>query len=215
MTNKVYESKNIKFCQDGKYRWVYELDMYKNSAIIKECYRGFFIICAIVTVIAFFMNLGSGFVKALTGALTIGGIVTAIFMVLGLIAYLIISFMYGGKYCVLFEMDEKGLMHAQQEKHIKKAQLIGAITALTGAARGNIGTVGTGILAAARTKMHSDFAGIKVIEVVSGSNLIRLNAALDRNQVYVEKEDLAFVLQYIVKQCPQAELKGDYEAYIK
>ena len=213
MVNKNYESKNIKLCNDGKYRWVYELDMYKNSAIFKECYRVFFIICGIVTVIAFFMNLGSGFGEAITGALTIGGIVTAIFMVLGLIAYLILSFMYNGKYCVLFELDAKGLLHAQQEKHVKKAQLTGAITALTGAARGNIGAIGTGILAT-RTEMYSNFAAIKVIEVVPGSNLIRLNATLDRNQVYVEKEDLAFVLQYIVEQCPQAKLKGDYKAYL-
>ena len=214
MADKIYESKNIKFCNDGKYRWVYELDMLSNSAILKECYRVFLIICAIVTVIAFFMNLGNGFFEAITDALTIGAIVTGIFMVLGLIAYLIVSFMYSGKYFVLFELDEKGLMHAQQEKHVKKAHLIGAITALTGAARGNIGAIGTGILAT-RTEMYSNFTGIKVIEVVPESNLIRLNATLDRNQVYAEKEDLAFVLQYIVQQCPQAKLKGDYKAYLK
>ena len=214
MVNKNYESKNIKLCNDGKYRWVYELDMYKNSAIFKECYRVFFIICGIVTVLAFFMNLGSGFGEAITGALTIGAIVTAIFMVLGLIAYLILSFMYNGKYCVLFELDAKGLMHAQQEKHVKKAQLVGAVTVLAGAARGNVGTIGTGILAT-RTKMYSDFTAVKVIEVVPKHNLIRLNAALDRNQVYAEKEDRAFVLQYIALQCPQAKLKGDYEAYLK
>ena len=63
MADKIYESKNIKFCNDGKYRWVYELDMLSNSAILKECYRVFLIICAIVTVIAFFMNLGNGFLK--------------------------------------------------------------------------------------------------------------------------------------------------------
>ena len=92
MADKIYESKNIKFCNDGKYRWVYELDMLSNSAILKECYRVFLIICAIVTVIAFFMNLGNGFFEAITDALTIGAIVTGIFMVLGLIAYLIVSF---------------------------------------------------------------------------------------------------------------------------
>ena len=28
-------------CSDGKYRWVYELDMYKSPAIIKEVLRDF------------------------------------------------------------------------------------------------------------------------------------------------------------------------------
>ena len=37
----VYKSKNITMCSDGKYRLVYELDMYKSPAIIKEVLRGF------------------------------------------------------------------------------------------------------------------------------------------------------------------------------
>ena len=37
----VYKSKNITMCSDGKYRWVYDLDMYKSPAIIKEVLRDF------------------------------------------------------------------------------------------------------------------------------------------------------------------------------
>ena len=36
MNDHIYGSKNITMCPDGKYRWVYELDMYKSSVIIKE-----------------------------------------------------------------------------------------------------------------------------------------------------------------------------------
>ena len=214
MDEHVYNSANIKYCNDGKYRWVYELSMYSNSAILKECYRVFFVAVAVIGLIVFFASLGDGFSKALTAAMYAVGITGCIFLVLVLVGYLILAFMYGGKYCVLFEMSEDGVLHAQQEKQVKKAKLLGAITALTGAAGGRIGTVGTGILVGARTQMASKFASIKVIEAVSGSHLIRLNGALDRNQVYAEDEDFGFVLNYIVSHCPNAELKGDYEQYL-
>lgn len=214
MTNKSYESKEIKFCNDGKYRWVYELNMYTTTVLLKECYRAFFITCAIVAVITFFIGLTNGIGNAISLSLTAGAVVTGIFIVLGIIAYFIVAFINGGKYCVVFEMDENGLLHAQQNRQAKKTQLIGLIAAMAGAARGKIGAVGTGILVATKTSMYSGFDSVKVIEAVPDSNLIRLNGKLDRNQVYVDEKDFAFVLQYIVEHCPNAELQGDYEEYL-
>lgn len=214
MTNKSYESKEIKFCNDGKYRWVYELNMYTTTVLLKECYRAFFITCAIVAVITFFIGLTNGIGNAISLSLTAGAVVTGVFIVLGIIAYFIVAFINGGKYCVVFEMDENGLLHAQQNRQAKKTQLIGLIAAMAGAARGKIGAVGTGILVATKTSMYSGFDSVKVIEAVPNSNLIRLNGKLDRNQVYVDEKDFAFVLQYIVDRCPNAELQGDYEDYL-
>lgn len=214
MMSKNYHSKNISFCNDGKYRWVYELNMYTTTAIIKEVYRALFIGLAVVGLITFFASIGNGFIKALEASAYALGITGAILFVLGILGYLIVAFMYNGKYCVVFEMNEDGVLHAQQKQQVKKAKLIGAITALTGAASGKVGAVGTGILAGTKTSMFSSFDEVKVIEAAPGSNLIRLNGVLDRNQVYVEDEDFGFVLNYIVNRCPNAELKGDYESYL-
>lgn len=139
--------------------------------------------------------------------LELGLILIGIMLVLGIIGYFVVAYMYNGKYCVVFEMDDNGIMHAQQDKQVKKAKLIGIITAMSGAARGNIGAVGTGILAASRTKMYTDFKYVKSIDVDTNSNLIKLNATLDRNQVYVENEDFDFVLKYIAARCPNAKAK--------
>lgn len=211
---KNYNSKNITLCKDGQYRWVYELNMYTTTAIIKEVYRALLIGLAVVGLVTFFASIGNGFAKALEAAGYALGITGAILFVLGIIGYLIVAFMYNGKYCVLFAMDEDGILHAQQNKQVKKAQLIGAITALAGAASGKPGAVGTGILAGTRTSMSSSFNSVKVIEAEPGSNLIRLNGVLERNQVYVEDEDFGFVLNFIVSHCPNAEVKGDYAKYL-
>ena len=52
-----YQSRNITMCPDGKYRWVYELDMYKSSVIIKELWRVLLISGAIVLAFLFVLNI--------------------------------------------------------------------------------------------------------------------------------------------------------------
>ena len=94
---------------------------------------------------------------------------------------------------------------------MKKSQLIGAITTLAGAARGSLNMVGTGVLAAARTSMYTDFDAVKELEILPKQHLIRLNETLSRksrNQVYAADEDFAFVADYIIARCRNAKVKG-------
>ena len=91
---------------------------------------------------------------------------------------------------------------------MKKAQLIGALTALAGAGTGNLGTAGTGILAAARTTLYTGFDDVKEVEILPKEHLIRLNEALNRNQVYAADEDFAFAANYIRARCRNAKVKG-------
>ena len=77
-------------------------------------------------------------------------------------------------------------------------------------AGGNLTTVGTGVLAAARTSMLTYFDDVKEIEILPKERLIRLNETLSRNQVYAEDEDFEFVADYIKARCRNAKVKGDY-----
>lgn len=210
MNDNIYGSKNITMCPDGKYRWVYELDMYKSSAIIKEVWRVFLISVMIVAAFVFVMNIrDNGLMEALQFVVQTAAILLGIFLVLSIIGYLVFAFMIGGKYCVVFEMDEEGINHKQHQKHVKKAELIGAITALAGMAGGNLSTVGTGVLAAARTSMLTYFDDVKELEILPKEHLIRVNETLSRNQVYAEDEDFAFVASYIQARCRNAKVKGE------
>ena len=156
MNDHIYGSKNITMCPDGKYRWVYELDMYKSSVIIKEVWRAMLIAGVIVLAFLFVINImDNDLMEALEFVAQAAAVLFGIFLVLSIIGYMVFAFIIGGKYCVVFEMDEEGINHKQHQKHVKKAELIGAITALAGMAGGNLSTVGTGVLAAARTSMLS------------------------------------------------------------
>ena len=208
MADKIYKSENITMCKDGKYRWVYELDMYKSTAIIKELWRVLLISGAIVLAFLFFINIMDGdLMDTLRFVAQSAGIMFGIFAVLSIVGYLLFAFIIGGKYCVVFEMDEEGINHKQHQKHVKKSELIGAITALAGIAGGRIGTVGTGMLAAARTSMLTYFDDVKELEILPKEHLIRLNETLSRNQVYAEDEDFRFVADYIKARCRNAKVK--------
>ena len=174
MNDHIYRSKNIMMCPDGKYRWVYELDMYKSSVIIKEVWRAMLIAGVIVLAFLFVINImDNDLMETLQFVVQTATILLGIFLVLSIIGYLIFAFMIGGKYCVVFEMDEEGINHKQHQKHVKKAELIGAITALAGMAGGNLSTVGTGVLAAARTSMLTYFDDVKELEILPKEHLIR------------------------------------------
>ena len=175
MAGNIYKSKNIMMCPDGKYRWVYELDMYKSSVIIKEVWRAMLIAGVIVLAFLFVINIMDNDLmeEALEFVAQAAAVLFGIFLVLSIIGYLVFAFIIGGKYCVVFEMDDAGVNHKQHEKHVKKAQLIGAITALAGMAGGNLSTVGTGVLAAARTSMLTYFDDVKELEILPKEHLIR------------------------------------------
>ena len=209
MADSFYKSKNITMCPDGKYRWVFELNLYKSTAIIRDLGRALAITIAIVLVILFVIHiLDNDLVETLQFVAEAACILFAILLVLCIVGYLIFAFIIGGKYCVVFEMDEKGINHKQHDKHVKKTKLIGAITAMTGAAGGNLSTVGTGVLAAARTSMYSSFDDVKELEILPKEHLIRVNETMSRNQVYAEDEDFAFVADYIKAHCLNAKVKG-------
>lgn len=207
-----YQSDNITMCNDGKYRWVYELNMYKSTAIIKEVWRAMAIAAVIVLGFLFVINImDNDLMETLQFVGQAACILIGILLVLSVVGYLIFSYMIGGKYCVVFEMDENGINHRQHEKHVKKVQLLGAITAMTGAVGGNLGTAGTGVLAATRTSMYTGFDDVKELEILPKEHLIRLNETLNRNQVYAENEDFAFVADYIKARCRNAKVKGEFE----
>ena len=208
MADNTYKSKNITMCYDGKYRWVYELDMYKSPVIIKEVWRAMLVAGVIVLAILFAINIMDGdLMETLQFVAQAAAILFGIFLVLSIIGYLVFAYIIGGKYCVVFEMDEEGINHKQHDKHVKKSELVGAITVLAGLAGGNLSTVGTGILAASRTSMLTYFDDVKELEILPKEHLICLNETLSRNQVYAEDEDFAFVANYIKSHCRNAKVR--------
>ena len=204
-----YAPGGITLCPDGKYCWVYELKLLKNPAILCVIWK--IIVGAFLGVWLFVMLLSLGdthfWWDGFWSEAKMFALLTALMLALSLLAYLFYAAVMGGKYCVLFEMDENGIRHTQAPRQFKKAQLLAAITALSGMKSGHIGTVGTGLLAGSKVSSYSEWHLVKSIAVHPRLTLIKVNAPLNKNQVYAEDTDFAFVRQYILTHCAEAKLR--------
>lgn len=200
-------SGNIKLCTDGKYRWVYEFPLMRNFTILFTIWKVFLIAAAVPGLLVFFLQLSDyGFLAALKALVEVLGIVLGIVIGLSIIGYLIYALISGGKYIVLFEMGEEGIIHAQLPRQFKKAQVIGMIAALAGAASGNLTMTGAGLISASRSAMESTFKDVKKIIGSRKGHTIYVNAPLNNNQIYMEDADYDFVWNYITSRCPGAQL---------
>ena len=207
-----YKGSRVALCKDGKYRWTYEFNMLKNPSIIVVVYKIFGILLSIPFIIHVIALARNGELqKEWNDRLWSGSnpkvwlVIMAVFVVIILLAYLLVAWMYGGKYIVHFTMDENCIVHEQEAAQSKRAQKLGLLTALVGIFAKRPSTIGAGMLAASRTTFTSDFPNVRRIKPRRALKLIKVNKLLERNQVYVPREDFDFVLDFIRRHCPKAK----------
>ena len=202
-------TENIYLCADGKYRWYYEFPMMKNPTILFTTWKVFGISFGVVflfmTVVDAFNSYD--FLESFLGTLKIFGIIIGVFFLISLLAYFIVAASYGFKYIVIFTMDENEIVHEQCAKQFKKAQALGILTAIAGAASGNPSTVGLGIHNAVTNSMTSEYARVRSVKIRRRRGVIYVNQLLYKNQVYAYPEDFDFVADYIREHCPNAKIK--------
>ena len=202
-------TENIYLCPDGKYRWYYEFPMMKNPTLLFTVWKvlglAFFIVWLFIFLISLgdVLSYGFGSILKFTGAFLL---LFLFFMGLGLLAYIVLAAVYGWKYIVLFEMDEKEVVHIQMPKQFDKAQAVGWLTALAGLAGKSLPAMGAGMLAASKNSSTSVFADVKEVRGVRQQHTIRVNQMLNRNQVYADDPDYDFVWNFITGRCPQAKI---------
>jgi TM2 domain-containing membrane protein YozV len=195
---------------DGKYRWVYEVPMLKNPSILRDVYKVLGISFGLVWLFnVLIIGCEEGYALEGLWGITSGFLVLmGVFLVIGFIAYVIVAWCYGWKYVVLFTLDERQVVHEQMPRQVKKAMLLGALTAMVGGAAGKPGVVGTGLLAASRNSTTSVFADVARLKPCRRHNLIKVNQLLNKNRIFVPDEDFDFVYNFLCQHCPKASIKG-------
>ena len=201
MEDKSYRGNEIQLCADGKYRWVYELNMLTNPIIFWTVLK---VLGGVWLFLYVFMLIFGDF-ATIWEAFRIFAYVMAGIVALSLMGYLVVAAMYKGKYVVLFEMDEDGISHTQMPRQYKKAQILSAFTVLAGLASGKLSTAGSGILAATKNSSTSVFENVRKVKARRRLHLIKVNQMLNKNQVYVPNEDFDFVYDFIKSRCPHAK----------
>ena len=201
----------VRLYPDGKYRWVYEVPMLKNPSILIDVYKVLGISFGLVWLFnVLFLGCEGDLSLSSLWDLSYGFLILmGVFLVIGYIAYVIVAWTYGWKYVVLFTLDEKEVKHEQMPRQVKKAQVLGALTAIVGVAARKPGVAGTGLLAASRTSTTSTLANVARLIPCRRMNLIKVNQLLNKNRVYVPDEDFDFVYDFLCQHCTKAKNRNN------
>lgn len=204
---KIPADNRVTLCPDGKYRWVYEVPMLKNPSILIDVYKVLGISFGIVWLFnVIIIGCDDGLtLKSLWDATSGFLALMGAFLIIGYVAYVIVAWCYGWKYVVLFTLDEREVVHQQMPRQVKKAMLLGALTAMVGGAAGKPGVVGTGLLAASRTSTTSVLADVARLVPCRRHHLIKVNQLLNKNRIFVPDEDFDFVYDFLCQHCPKAK----------
>lgn len=189
---------------NGGFTWIYEYSLWKNPTVIITLGKVLLLSAAIVALFVFFITLGEGASEAFLSAAKVLGITGGIMVLLLLIAYPVYSMVNGGKYIVVFEMDDRGIVHRQLQQQYHKNQVLGMLTAAVGLASGNPTVAGAGLLSATKSTQKSIFKNVRKIVVREGRHVIYLNDTNGFNQIYATPEDFPFIRDFILSRCTKA-----------
>ncbi|MBQ9157979.1 MAG: hypothetical protein IJ136_01415 [Erysipelotrichaceae bacterium] len=190
--------------EDGVYRWLYELDMKKNLILLKTVIKIVgFCLCIPLLLLTYLSLRTHGSLSSLLSDLTPVLICIPVIALITLGSYMYVSRMYGGKYCVIYELDEKGISFTQIEEQFEKQQVIARAAAFTGALTGNIGLVGSALYNMYNNTAYSDFEKVYSVKSYKDKEVIKVNSPFLFNQIYVKKEDFDFVDSFIREHCPK------------
>ena len=194
----------VTLCDDGVYRWAYDFDLYRNPTILFLIWKIFGLISVGMWAFSLLISCTErgfwweGFKECSRVFL----LLTLLFFILTTVGYYLYALAMGGKYCVLFEMDENGVRHTQLDRQFKKANVMSKLTMLAGALAGDPTATGAGLLAGSRNTMFSDFHVTGKVRIYPGRDVIKIDQLFSHNQVYAEKDDFDFVSRYIFEHVP-------------
>lgn len=207
-----YGSRPI-LCPDGKYRWTYEVNLYKNMSIFSDLMKVMAGSFGIVFLLMFVVNLFDrhlDWMMSLNTLLVFLGIL-AFLMLISVISYYLWAYLSGGSYEALFVMDEQGVGHYQAARQRKLGKKIGVAGVLVGMVASSPGVAGSALAAASASGFRTEFASVRSVKTVRRRDLIKVNELLTKNRIYVaDNRDYEWVLEYItvrVRRCKNSRKK--------
>ncbi len=191
---------------DGSYRWIHEVrlltDTLLPATLIKICLLASL---APPLLLAFLSLIEGTFLRDYPAFIKVFAITAGILMGLCLIAYYLVFVpVMGGRYTVVFEMDEDGISHIEMPKKTDKMFVLNTLGVMAGIASGNLSVAGANLMAASRKRMYTGFKNVRKIILYRKKGAMKLVANdMTRNLIYAPSQDLERVYQMILERCPR------------
>ncbi len=203
-----YVTPNIVLGEDGVYRWMFELSLWRNPTILITLIKVFGLTIGILFLFGLIFAITSGdFLEQLLFHIRLLGIVFGIFLVLSVISYMIYAVAVGGKYIVYFEMSEEKIVHTQLPRQYNKIKRAAGVAIIAAFLAENLLLASNAFLVASRNSSVSEWNRVKSVKSVRRRQVIYVNELLNRNQIYAEEPDFDFVEGFIRSHCTGAKIR--------
>ena len=190
--------------EDGTYDWIYCMNMMKDRSMFSFYFKVVGL-CFLPIVLMMLWMAASSNLSMFTFLITMlsfGGVLLVV-----VFAIWLVNTMYGGKYMLIYQMNNEGITFSQTADQAAMTRAVAAASAAVSAAGGNTGGVisGTGMTLRANA-YHSKFEKVRSVIGKRADNLIWVNTFLQYQQVYVPKSAYNFVWNYITERCVNAKI---------
>ena len=191
-------NEKVKLYGDGVYRWTYDLNLKENKIVLEILLKVLGISLLVPVVLLLYLaikenNMTYFIDEVLPIFLMVGGIV----LVVSFACYYGVAAYYGWHFQFYYEMDEEGVTFSRYGEDLEKTEKLGRLGAFTGIATKNHGLTGTGAYMAANAPARSVFKRVYAVKAYPKRDLIKVNSPFLYNQIYVNKDDYDFVLDFI------------------
>lgn len=197
---KAYVSpEGIIWSTDGKLRWVCQLNKWADTTKLAAKMKKYVCVGAALGLVFALSDFGDGLNAGLLAALRFLPAFAACGALLALLRYAMDCLSDGGSCCVLFAMDET-MVRRQQVKGKADKDAVAHTVAVWAGGQSQ---------PALRFEepVETSLAGVRCIVADRAHSLLRVKGAAGTNRICVEGEQFDFVLDWLKKHCPQAEIK--------
>ena len=204
----------VTLCEDGVYRWSYDMDMRRNRYLINLLAKALAIIFAVPVGFMLVLVLQSSapllshardageamlMMRDRMGPVLLALAVWAGVMALTYIIYGICVVVMHGNYHLCFEMDETCVALVQSPKALKTVDTVRTAAVITALAAGKTRSAfhTNVMLSGAEALGKTDFRSVRRMWEHPENDVIDLGVLFGRNQIYVNRQDYHFVRTFI------------------
>jgi hypothetical protein len=197
--------------KNGTYAWDIDINLLKTPFILFTVCKVLLVSALSVPALLAIIDLAErnfeleSLMTYLKTYLLTAGILT----VLAVVGYYAVFIPVAGvKYGLCFQMDGSGVDHIVRSSQRDRNYLMFVLGMTAGLSTGNPGVAGASSIAGSRNNMYTRFEKVKKIICLKRSGIIKLVCRdYTRNAVFVKKENLNDVFEFIRARCESAIVK--------
>ncbi len=185
------------------YRWVYDVNLWKDT-ILPVMFIRILLLAALAPALVLFAvtALEGEPGKGLLLFIQVYGMTACGLIALFIVVYPVFIVIKGGRYSILFEMDDHGIRHIEMPRTARRSEVMSWAGFAAGVLAKNPTLMGSSLLAGSKSQSYSAFQNVRKIIHHKRKGVMRLICRdMTRNLIYLHPADAEFVGKFITEHC--------------